>query len=101
MTILEYFKKELESSGLFDSMVEEVMPRIIASEAMSNMRSRWNDQTTDYPEGLLRVTWLLICGEVLKYIDEKCPQAWFRPLFDLQDPIHKMTKEELIAGTPK
>jgi hypothetical protein len=101
VTILEYVKAELEKSGLFDTMVEEVLPRIINAPILDNMKHRWNDKTSDYPEGLLRVTWMLICTVVLEYIDEKCPMAWFRPMFDLKDPIHKMTKEELIAGTPK
>jgi hypothetical protein len=99
LTYMQWMKAELAANGLFDSQVEEVVPLIVNDPLFARtMTDRWNDSMDGYPEMMKRVLWLSICHIVLAYIDRTCPQAWFRAIFDLSDPVHKMTSEELTAG---
>ncbi len=86
MTIRETLKKRLCDNGLSDQQAQEVMDREIEEDAEGQklMAHRWNDRMEDYPAAMLNVLWFSVRRRTLQYIDEKCPKAWFRPMFETQ-----------------
>jgi len=74
-------RDRLFNSGLFDAQIDAVMERVKAAPENEAMQGRWNDDASGYPPPLLNVAWFSVKHHALGYIDETCPQAWFRPLF--------------------
>lgn len=48
----------------------------------------WDSPAQEYPHKFYTATFVAVARVALKWIDENIPQAWFRPMFDLSDPIH-------------
>lgn len=91
VTTLEgYFTQQLCFNGMFPNQAKEVMTRHKESE--KTMEGRWHHPMTDYEGPILRVTQMNIWSTALKYIDETCPMAWFRPMFDPKQ-LEEITKE--------
>jgi len=81
MNFVERLTKELEDSGMFPDQAAEVMKRFLAEESHTTMGQRVYEPTDNYPNGVYNVLWVLCKAVALKYIDETCPRAWFRPVF--------------------
>lgn len=80
MNFIERLSKDLEANGLFPNQVKEVIDRIVSDET-DQMRGRWMEDTTDYPDMIYNVVWSDCKRVTLNFIDETCPLAWFRPMF--------------------
>jgi hypothetical protein len=80
-TFNQYLRHQLENSGLQPQHIEAVMPVIMESEEMSNMKGRWNDQVDGYPMGFAKLIMPLARPLVYKWISENIPHAWFRAAF--------------------
>lgn len=81
MNFEEAIKKMLFDRGLFEDQCNEIFTRMEASPANEAMKGRWQEKTDDYPEIMLDIAWIFARKEALDFIDETCPNAWFRPLF--------------------
>jgi hypothetical protein len=81
MTIREMMKKELIDSGMLCDDAEKVLQIAASSDAMKSMADRWNDSTEGYPPHLLPSVCMNLKEIALKWIDDNCPLAWYRPLF--------------------
>jgi hypothetical protein len=86
MTIKEKLKKMITSRGMFESQFDQVFPLIEAELLSFTSRASinpidWEDSAESYPEILYKVIWVTSSPIILKWIDENCPNAWFRPMF--------------------
>jgi hypothetical protein len=82
MTIRKIFEQRLYENGLFQDQAAEVVRRAEEAEGNEAMRGRWDDDESGYPPQLIPVVWLSVKAAALAWIDENCPGAWFRPLFE-------------------
>ena len=87
MNFIDQLNYDLTQNGLSDSQANEIVTTFISDEKHT-MRTRWWEDTTNYPVGLYNVLWGACKNEALRYIDAHCPKAWFRAVFDPKDPIH-------------
>lgn len=100
MTTFKQFAEQfLTDNGMFDNQVADVMKRLMESEAADPMRGRWDQAMSGYPAIMKNVLVLNVKAEALKYIDENCPEAWFRPCF-LPADQQKAFMEETSAKQP-
>ena len=81
MSIEETIKKMLFERGMFEDQCNQVIARMKANPANEAMSGRWHDKPEDYPEIIMSLAWLSASREALAFIDETCPQAWFRGCF--------------------
>ena len=81
MTIKQWSLKYLTDRGMFPEQAEESFRRNANDPANEAMEDRWNDDVEGYPSQLRAVLALSLNWWALQYIDETCPQAWFRPMF--------------------
>lgn len=81
--------------GMFQNQAETVVGLAIPQidkflKDEIGYKINWYDANGKFPEGLYATIFMFHVAPVaLKWIDENIPKAWFRPLFDLNDPIHK------------
>lgn len=73
---------------MFKKQAEEVMQLYWKSGYASS--ADLADKPTDgYDEMLFGLLWMGIRAVALEYINANCPEAWFKPVFDDNDPIHQ------------
>ncbi len=84
MTIKEKLVDMLHDGGMFREQATAVVERVIADPANESMAGRWNDTPEDYPPAILNLAWFSTKRHALAWIDENCPQAWFRGMFEDQ-----------------
>jgi hypothetical protein len=89
ININNYIRMQLFDNGLSISQMEEVMPRIMTSPLLGYMDDRWDDPVTEFPEPIRNDLIISVYSIVLTYIDETCPRAWFRSVFDLDGSFYK------------
>jgi len=80
-TFREAILHGLVSRGMFADQAYAVVARFATSDAAETMAGRWDDTMKGYPPIMLPVLRGSVDAEALRYIDECCPEAWFRPLF--------------------
>lgn len=83
MTTREKFESMLVKNGMFESQAKKVMD--IAIPELKELYSA-NDITFDrpseeYPSVLYSIIFIAIKPIALKWIEQNCPQAWFKPMF--------------------
>ena len=82
MTFQEHIRLQLLANGLFESMVEEVMPIILNHENFKGtMDTRWNENVDNYPEMMKGLNFMAVKPIVLEWLEENHPEAWFKPMF--------------------
>ena len=81
MTFEERLNELLVEHGMWPGQAQAIVDRVKAAKRNESMEGRWDDQIEDYPPQMLAVLWMSVRTEALVYIDENCPQAWFRPMF--------------------
>jgi len=89
LTIAEEVKKFLSDRGMFPNQVEDVFKLASEYYAHNEMVGRWNDKPSDYGQApIMNIILANVKDIALKYIDETCPEAWFRIAFlTLKDQI--------------
>jgi len=70
------------AKGIFENQADDVLVRVQADEAHEAMLDRWGEPADNYPEQLYLVLWIAVKDVALAWIDENCPRAWFRPMFE-------------------
>lgn len=100
MNFYEFGVDELKKRGMFESQANEVMDKaVLESHDNENsvnreMRDRWGDSIDAYPPMMKALVFMGIEPIALEYIKEKCPEAWFRPIFDKDHPLRKEFEEK-------
>lgn len=89
-TIFEMFTGRLESSGMLPREAKDVMELVVEQSRdeenlLYPMQARWHDDVTDYPPQLFAATRMTIKRVALAWIDEHCPQAWYRSMVEELD----------------
>jgi len=87
MTFKQYFEKELESQGMFPQQAKDVMVSVIEND--DTMNERWFEDVKGYPEALGNILRITVHQEATKYLIIHCPEAWNRPIFDVNHPLRK------------
>jgi hypothetical protein len=85
---------------MFPEQAKEIMETVV-KDSRSNpgsinrcMNDRWYENVDDYLPMILHLLFNGIEPFVLVYIKEKCPEAWFRPIFDRNHPLRIKYEEE-------
>ena len=84
MSFYNYYLDELTKRGLFKEQAEQILERCIQKK--DSMQDRWDEPIDSYPRSVLTTIWLNIKDEALDFIKETCPEAWFRPIFEMDIP---------------
>lgn len=92
MTFEDKLKAMLVERGLFDDQADEILALVKADEANKAMRGRWQDNIEEYPPQMIVVLWISVKDAALKWIDEHCPQASFRPFRPLFEDDQTVTE---------
>ncbi len=103
MTIEDKFKELIQTVGgtnkiLFDSMVEEVWPKvkekIDSFNSISPVEINFNyTQENDYPDIIFFLYMDKIKEVVLEYLETNHPDAWFKPIYYSGDQLKKWKKD--------
>lgn len=81
-TIREYLSTYLFNNGMFENQCEEVLQLAEKHDIFKGtMDNRWNDKIDDYPPMAMTTLKISLNRVALEYIEDKCPEAWFKPLF--------------------
>lgn len=80
MTVEQRIKDMLFNAGLFGADLDEVMKRFKAQPHVQAVK--FTDHESSYPTPLMATLWTSARRIGLEYIDETCPQAWFRSEFE-------------------
>lgn len=89
MTFRQKAIELLYSNGMFREDAEKVVQNVIAHPSNEAMQGRWDDDIAGYPPQMLNVLWFTVKSFAVEWIDENCPQAWFRPLFAGEEAISR------------
>ena len=84
MNFIEKLSADLQSFGMWPDQAKAVIARLTEPAGPGEhkpMEGHWHKDVSGYPPMMYRVLWITAKREALKYIDETCPQAFFRPLF--------------------
>lgn len=87
MNFYNFFINQLTQRGVFEGQAKLIMDKVIANNP--HMDGRWDELTINYPQQLTNIIWISVEQETLEFIKENCPQAWFRPIFDIDHPLRK------------
>ena len=83
MTGEEKVIEMMMTRGMLQSQAEEVF--VIVKDAIEEFvpeyNFTWDRPVDEYPEVIYDILWLTVKFEVLKWIEENKPMAWFKPMF--------------------
>lgn len=80
MTTLENQTQLLFNMGLFQPQAEAIM-KVAVEELNESVNVNWNDDITGYPPAIQGMIHLAIKPIALNWIEENCPNAWFKEMF--------------------
>lgn len=89
MTVKERLEEICVEQGMFENQARAVVE--LAMKELDNIdeyKIAWDKPSQEYPTKFYAAAFLTVARVALKWIDENIPQAWFRQMFDLNDPIH-------------
>jgi hypothetical protein len=78
-TIQQFLEDLLKENFLNPVQIIEVMARV--KELPETKTIHWNDPIDGYPLPFKVTIWFVTKNEALAWIDETCPEAFFRELF--------------------
>ena len=83
MTTREKFEQILINKGMFESQAKQVMDLAIPEiDGNQDYKMTWNRNYTEYPDSLYAVLLMTIYPIALKWIEDNCPNAWFKSKFE-------------------
>lgn len=93
-TVRAKLEQMLFEMGMFESQATKVIDLAIPEiqkmqptmageedEQPEQYQVKWESPSTDYPDGIYNLWFHKVKEVALKWIDENCPNAWFRELF--------------------
>lgn len=81
MTWRQFAEEFCFERGMFEDQAKAVVDTVIESDKNGAMAHRWSDDIEGYPPQMKAVIAASVKAHALRWIDEHCPQAWFRPVF--------------------
>lgn len=85
MTVREWAENFCVERGMFEDQAEAVVDRAIEDKVNESMSHRWDDSIDAYPKTMLAVLTFAVRGAAVAWIEENCPQAWYKPMFSISD----------------
>lgn len=82
MNFDNYFQNYLQERGFFADNAKTVMQTVKAAKENKSMVGRWGDDMSGYPHQIVIGLSLSVRDYALIWIDENCPEAWYRPVFE-------------------
>ena len=84
MNTREKFEKMLFEMGMFEDQAKAVMELAIpvCDAVIPDYKITWDRPADEYPEPFYRVVFLSVKPVAKKYIEDNCPMAWFKPMFE-------------------
>jgi hypothetical protein len=95
-TFNQILTQRLQQNGMFENQAVEVMKLYWASDLACTSAGLADKPVNGYSEQIENLIWAGVRIIALKYINENCPKAWFKAVFDDSDPIH-----EQVANSKK
>jgi len=80
MTIEAKMRSMLEERCMFPQDAATVLESVKRETA--DMKGRWNDDITGYLIQMGAVLYVIVRRAALAWIDQNCPNAWYRSMFD-------------------
>ena len=83
-TVRERLEKMLVKNGMFDSQAKKVMDLAIPElqNLVEDYHITFDRPSEEYPKVVYGILFLDIKPIALKWIEENCPMAWFKPMFN-------------------
>jgi hypothetical protein len=83
MTTREKLEQMLVSNGMFESQAKEVMEISIPelNNLVEDYQITFDRPASEYPNVIYNILFLAIKPIALKWIEEKMPMAWYKPMF--------------------
>lgn len=83
MTVRERLEGMLVSNGMSERQAKKVMDIAIPKldEIIEDYKMRWNGDSSEYPSVIYSILFQGVKPIALAYIEEKCPEAWFKTMF--------------------
>lgn len=87
MTTKEKLINMLINMGMFPKQAEEVFslakyPVMLGGHEIGYENITWDRDSNEYPEVMYNIWMLEIKKVAILYIEEYCPQAWFKAMFN-------------------
>lgn len=95
MNFYENGINKLKENGVPEEYAKKIMQNVIKDSKENPqsinriMHDRWNEDITDAPPLILNLVYYGIEPFALEFIKERCPDAFFRPVFDKEHPLRK------------
>lgn len=81
MTFKQMAIKMMTDGCLDDTEAQQIFETVKADSANRAMEGRWEHEVEGYPPEAQAVLRIAVNNAARAYIDQNCPQAWFRPFF--------------------
>jgi hypothetical protein len=85
MTLEEKVKKQLTSLGMSDEQAQGVIDLSKTKEPLEYFKNKWDLRVDEDIKGWLDILWIYIETVALEWIELNAPDAWFKPLFSLEE----------------
>lgn len=90
MTTRNYLETYLEQRGMSfhqavlctDFCIDKLNAQIEIDDNFNDYKITWNRPSDEYPNVLLRTLTFMMNPNVLEWIEENIPNAWFKRVFD-------------------
>jgi hypothetical protein len=87
MTVKEKMIESLVNKGMWPDQAEAVFAEALPRLEPKGYKLTLDAPASDYGEPVYVVASLVLDEVALAYIDQHCPQAWFRPMFARKEEI--------------
>jgi len=83
LTTRQRFEKMLIERGMLYDQAHAVMDKAIPiiDEQSGDYEVTWERPSTEYPDAVYNVMFLTVKPIALEYIEQVCPNAWFKGMF--------------------
>jgi hypothetical protein len=83
MTTREKLEEMLVHNGMFDTQAKKVMDIAIPelNNILDDYTITFDRPASEYPNAIYTILFLYIKPIALKWIEENCPLAWYKPMF--------------------
>lgn len=81
MTFRQFALDYLDHREVSRDQAIAIVDRLIDHPAAAEMRDRWDEDTSGYPPVIATIITITLRQVAVEWIDENCPEAWFRPAF--------------------
>ncbi len=81
-TFREFCKNFLIAGMMSEQDANSVMELFVQDEGQKSMLGKWDDPITGYPRPIQNVCTWSLKRFTTKWIEENCPQAFYKPMFD-------------------